>query len=162
MALRLSRHIDAIETDDGALKVHAHHSGDVRHFGQCVSQQRRFIATPGADTKGAITLQCPVAEGDDFQSARLRFGSRNRIDWVLFECTLVPLAKPECAHFACPGALLSWATRYAACSICPGNGGSTLRELREGGLGDSLANRGIVEIRRFPPGVAVSQDSIMR
>src|SRR5271166_1952943 len=26
--------IDAIETDDGALKVHARHSGDARHFGQ--------------------------------------------------------------------------------------------------------------------------------
>src|SRR5260221_2413149 len=36
--------VDAIQTDDGALKVHAHRPGDACHFGQSLSQQRRLNA----------------------------------------------------------------------------------------------------------------------
>ena len=44
MALRFRPAIvDAIETDDGALKIDAGHSGDAHHFLQSLSQQRQFI-----------------------------------------------------------------------------------------------------------------------
>jgi hypothetical protein len=49
--------VDAIETDDATLEIHADHSGDPHHLGQSLAQQRRFVAVTRRRDDGAITLQ---------------------------------------------------------------------------------------------------------
>jgi hypothetical protein len=48
--------VDTIKTDDGAAEIHAHLPDDAHHFGQCLPQERRFVAMARATTNGAITL----------------------------------------------------------------------------------------------------------
>ena len=78
--------IDAIETDDGALKVHARHSGDARHFGQSLSQQRRFIAIARRRYERRDHVAPPVAEGDDLVAFHLLVPAEADVVTALFCC----------------------------------------------------------------------------
>jgi len=73
--------VDTIETDDAALEIHADRSGDARHFGQGLAQQRRFVAIARAETNGAITLQ-------------LRSQKATTLSPFSFLCPLKPMLSP--------------------------------------------------------------------
>ena len=57
--------IDAIQANDGSLKINANSKGDVRHQRQGFSQERRFIAIAWRRNKRRNDIAIAIAEGDD-------------------------------------------------------------------------------------------------
>ena len=63
--------VDAIQTDDGALKVKAHLPNDVHHFRQRLPQQRRFVAISRCRHKWRDDVAVAIAEGNDLVALQL-------------------------------------------------------------------------------------------
>src|SRR5271165_552363 len=76
--------VDAIEADDGALKVHAHLPRDAHHFGQCLPQQRRFVAIARRRHERRDHVAMAVAEGDDFVALHLLVPAEAEVVAALF------------------------------------------------------------------------------
>ena len=57
--------VDAIQADDGSVKVNANSMGDARHQRQGFSQERRFIAIARRRNKRRDDIAIAIAEGDD-------------------------------------------------------------------------------------------------
>lgn len=63
--------IDAIQTDDTALQIHADGSGNAHHLGQGRAQQRRFIAVAWCCDERRDHVAVAIAEGDDLVAFQL-------------------------------------------------------------------------------------------
>jgi hypothetical protein len=57
--------VDAIKTDDAAAEIHAHLPNDAHYFGQCLPQERRFVAIARRHHKRRDHVAPAIAEGDD-------------------------------------------------------------------------------------------------
>ena len=75
--------VDAIQTDDGSLKVQTNRTGHSHHVWQGRSQERRFVVKfPGSRDKRRHDIAIPVAEGDYLIAA------------LAFLCPLKPMLSP--------------------------------------------------------------------
>ena len=70
--------VDAIQADDGSLKVNADRSGDARHQWQGFAQERRLITIAGCWNKRRNHIAMPIAEGDDLVAFTPSCVRRNR------------------------------------------------------------------------------------
>src|SRR5271165_5256722 len=76
--------VDAVEADDGALKVHARLPGDAHHVEHRLPQQRRFVAIAWCRHERRDHVTMAVAEGDDFVALHLLVPAESKVVAALF------------------------------------------------------------------------------